>query len=261
MVSYVKIEYVAAQKAHEEHFDLVIADDEPAIRNGISANVPWNELGFRVRAVCSNGEEVLNVMRRTPADAVLADIRMKGCSGIELAKTIRRESPHTYVLFLSAYSEFGYAQSAIQYGVWRYLVKPVQFRKLLQTFRELYQTLKNERARTACQTDEPAVTDPLVQFVHEYVRCHCSDVSLTAVAEELDLTPQYLSRLYRQRTGVRFSDYVHRVRMDEAARLLRCTSYRIYEISDIVGYSNPKNFARRFQSYFGSTPSGYRNQR
>ena len=243
----------------EEHFGLVIADDEPAIRNGIAANVPWNELGFRVVGVCSNGQEVLEIVRSTHTDAVLADIRMPVCSGIELARIIHKESPQTYVLFLSAYSDFTYAQAAIEYGVWRYLVKPVQFRTLLQTFRELYEALEENSRKAGRPGDGQAEQDPLIRTVHEYIRSHYNDVTLSAVAGRVDLTPEYLSRLYRQRTGNRFSDHVHTVRMNEAARLLRCTSYRIYEISDIVGYSNPKNFARRFQAYFGTTPSKYRN--
>jgi Response regulator containing CheY-like receiver domain and AraC-type DNA-binding domain len=47
--------------------------------------------------------------------------------------------------------------------------------------------------------------------------------------------------------------------MKKAAELLRDPLYRTYEISEMVGYSNPKNFTRTFKSYFGKTPKEYRN--
>jgi len=66
---------------------------------------------------------------------------------------------------------------------------------------------------------------------------------------------------FKQKTNQNFSDYVMEVRMKNAARLLNDVRYRIYEISDMVGYSNSFNFTRTFKNYFGLTPSEYRKNR
>jgi len=71
-------------------FRLVIADDEPMIRSGLAQNVPWRLLGFKLLEPCEDGRQVLDLTCSTPVDAVILDICMPCCSGIELAKTIRR---------------------------------------------------------------------------------------------------------------------------------------------------------------------------
>ncbi len=48
--------------------------------------------------------------------------------------------------------------------------------------------------------------------------------------------------------------------MEKAARLLRDGGYRVYEVSEMVGYSNQKNFTRAFKLHFGAAPLAYRRQ-
>jgi len=239
-------------------FRLVIADDEPMIRNGLAQNVPWRLLGFELLEPCVDGRQVLDLTRSTPVDAVLLDICMPCCSGIELAKTIRQEAPGTYVLFLTAHSEFQYAQAAIEHNVWRYLVKPVKYAKLLETLHELYQVLLREREESPLSPSLEESTDYIIRTVETYMKNHYHHASLLEVSGLLGLTPEYVSRLYHQRAGRHFSAQLGKVRMEEAARLLVTTRYRICEISEIVGYSNPKNFTRRFHLHWGKTPREYR---
>ena len=239
-------------------FRLVIADDEPLIRNGLVQNVPWDLLGFQLLEPCEDGSQVLELTRRTPVDAVILDIRMPGYSGIELARTIRQEAPGTYVLFLTAYSDFQYAQAAIEHQVWRYLVKPVKYAELMETVGELYQELLRERGEATAATSPEESTDHVVRAVEKYLESHYHHASLVEVSGFLGLSPEYVSRLYHQRAGRRFADQLQNVRMENAAQLLVTTRYRICEISEIVGYSNAKTFTRRFHRHWGTTPREYR---
>ena len=239
-------------------FRLVIADDEPLIRNGLAQNVPWRLLGFHLLEPCEDGGQVLELIRRTPVDAVILDIRMPGCSGIELARTIRQEAPGTYVLFLTAHSDFQYAQAAIEHHVWRYLVKPVKYAQLLETLEELHQELLRVRGQSPASPGPEESTDHIVRGVEEYLESHYHHACLVEVAGFLGLSPEYVSRLYHQRAGRRFAEQLQNVRMQRAARLLVTTRYRICEISEIVGYSNARNFTRRFHQHWGTTPREYR---
>lgn len=239
-------------------FRLLIADDEPLIRNGLARNVPWGLLGFELLEPCEDGWQVLELTRHTPVDAVILDIRMPGCSGVELARTIRQEAPGTYVLFLTAHSDFQYAQAAIEHHVWRYLVKPVKYAQLLETLEELYQELLRVSEETPASQGSEESTDHLVRAVDEYLESHYHHASLIEVSGFLGLSPEYVSRLYHQRAGRRFTDHLQTVRMENAARLLTTTRYRVCEISEIVGYSNAKNFTRRFRRHWGTTPRDYR---
>lgn len=234
-------------------YRIILADDEPMIRNGLAQNVPWRDLGFDLVGTCEDGQEVIDQTRSMPVDAILADIRMPTLSGIELAETVRREAPETIVLFLTAYSDFQYAQAAIEHCVWRYLVKPVNYAELLENLKELYQELARTRGEATQRS-----SDPIVSAVDDYVLCHYRNASLAHISRQLGLTPEHVSRVYYQQTGTHFSDRLKEVRMGEAARLLLNTRYRVGEISEIVGYANPKNFTRCFQRHFGTSPREYR---
>lgn len=126
-------------------YRLIIADDEPLIREGLTRRREWGELGFEVVAGLEDGGDVLTFLKLQSADVVLADIRMYQVSGLEVAKEIGRHYPWMKVLLLSGYREFTYAQEALRYGVYDYLLKPIDFSELWRIFGKLRQELDRER--------------------------------------------------------------------------------------------------------------------
>lgn len=237
-------------------FSIAVADDEPMIRDGLAESIPWEDLGFQILGPCKNGAEVIELLRQRPVHAIISDIRMQPCGGIELARLVREEAPHIRLLFLTAYSEFAYAKAAVDYGVWRYIVKPIEFESLLETMRELYYDL--DRSHPLSTEKEASHLDPLVREVDEYAASHFNRASLAEIAGKLGLSGGYVSKAYYERSGRHFSELVRSLRMQEAAKLLRETRYRVAEISGIVGYANPKNFSRGFHAHFGLSPREYR---
>lgn len=83
------------------------------------------------------------------------------------------------------------------------------------------------------------------------------DISLEDVAEHIFLSPVYFSRFFKQQTGENFTDYLIKVRMNYAIKLLTKSNLKVYEISDRVGYKNSKYFTRLFKKYTGYTPKEY----
>lgn len=67
-----------------------------------------------------------------------------------------------------------------------------------------------------------------------------------------------MSRLFRQATGSTFSAHLLKVKMEKTAAFLRGGKQKTYEISSLVGYTNPKNFTRAFKAFYGITPNEYR---
>ena len=74
------------------------------------------------------------------------------------------------------------------------------------------------------------------------------------------MNAQYLSRLYKKKSGQNFSDYVMEVKMKESQRLLKGTPLSDQrEVSEMVGYTNEKNFARAFHLFCQMSPREYRD--
>jgi Response regulator containing CheY-like receiver domain and AraC-type DNA-binding domain len=244
-------------------YNLLITDDESEIRNGLSNYFPWHEFGYQVVGQACDGEEALAFISEKPVDVLLCDIRMPSLSGIEVAERLFRQRSDVKVVLLSGFREFEYAQSAVQYGVKRYLTKPTKYTEIAEVFEQL----RNELDRTKASAPSPSVapaesgaTDQTIERVKAYLQDNLSSATLESAAKHVFLNPFYLSKYFKTKTGENFSDFLTNVRMRKAAELLKSTSAKTYEISEIVGYSNAKNFTRMFRSFFGVTPREYRNE-
>ncbi len=84
-------------------------------------------------------------------------------------------------------------------------------------------------------------------------------ILLQNVAEHLKLSPAYLSRLFRQETGTTFSEYVNRLKIEEATTLLIHTEFTDLEISNMLAYSSQSYFIKIFRKFTGTTPKKYRS--
>lgn len=112
------------------------------------------------------------------------------------------------------------------------------------------------------RSDSTSSRISLVNRAKEYVDANYrDDVMLAQVAREVNLSPVYLSRLFKEQGGINFSDYLIGRRIDEARRLLRETDHKIYEISEEVGYRDVKHFYGLFKKICAMTPSEYRHAR
>ena len=244
-------------------YRLLIADDEEDIRRGLALFFPWDEIGFEVVGTAENGKIALEIVRSGTVDVVFCDIRMPVMSGIDLARAIFEAGLKVPVVFLSAFKDFTYAQQALQYGVRSYVLKPTDYANIRSVFAKLKRELDGERHVLGTGAEGPeggpgARSDAVLAAIRSYVERDYTHATLKGAARVVHLNPQYVSRLFKQRSGENFHVFLSRVRMEKAAQLLRDGGYLTYEVSAIVGYGNQKNFTRAFKHHFGVSPRQYR---
>ncbi|MEH7303826.1 response regulator transcription factor [Neobacillus drentensis] len=243
-------------------YNLVIADDEYEIRHGLVNYFPWEEVGFEVIGKASNGVEALELISKGNVDALLCDISMPKMTGIEVIKDIYLQQSDVMTVFLSGYQEFHYAQEAIKYGVKNYILKPTKFSDLMEAFsqikKELDQRIPRKAERVLGHRNIDGEDDPIIFKIKDYVKTNFKSASLEDAAQTVYMNPHYVSKYFKQKTDENFSDFVFQVKMEEAAKLLKTMKYKAYEVSEMVGYSNAKNFTRAFRKYFGVSPKEYR---
>ncbi|MEK8130333.1 AraC family transcriptional regulator [Paenibacillus filicis] len=87
-----------------------------------------------------------------------------------------------------------------------------------------------------------------------------TDLTLEKIGSRLNYHPQYISRVFRQETGINFAEYLAQYRLEIAKRWLRETALTITEIAEKLKYNNPANFIRYFRKMEGITPGQYREQ-
>lgn len=127
-------------------YSLVIAEDELMTRRGLVNMVKWQEIGFQVDGEFSDGEELLLYLKTNMPDVILTDIKMSRVSGLEIARFVAEQNLPVQVVFLSGYKDFEYAQSAVEYRVLHYLVKPISIPKLKEIFTSIREKLDQQNA-------------------------------------------------------------------------------------------------------------------
>jgi DNA-binding NtrC family response regulator len=154
---------------------VLVVDDEPLIRETLAEFL--GQEGMQVTA-CASGEEALARAGEQRFDIVLCDVHLPGLDGLELLDRLRRISPETFVLLITAYATVENAVEAFQRGAHDYLMKPILHDEVLakirrlQAHRELYQ--ENQWLRRElhlAQMPGPIVGDsPAMAQVFDMVR-------------------------------------------------------------------------------------------
>ena len=124
--------------------NLLIADDEELIRRGM-LSLDWKSIGIDEVYSAANGYEAENLLNTEKLDIVIFDIRMPGFTGLDLSRMIKEKSMDTAVILLTGFSEFQYAQEAIRYGVYEYMLKPLRPKDILETVNRVKIRLEQER--------------------------------------------------------------------------------------------------------------------
>ena len=88
-------------------------------------------------------------------------------------------------------------------------------------------------------------------------RAYKSDIGLAQVADELGLSPNYLSSEFKACTGVNFTDYITRLRMDSACELLKISGMSVRKTASELGYTSWRYFSKLFCQTYGIKPSEY----
>ncbi|OCT11077.1 hypothetical protein A8709_05110 [Paenibacillus pectinilyticus] len=127
-------------------YKLIILDDEEIIRKGLVDFIPWQEIGFDMKADFEDGQDAIDYLKHHDVDVVLTDIIMAEVTGLQLAQYIYENKPKTKVVIVSGYKEFEFAQQAIQYNVQHYLLKPAQLEQIQQVFENIKEKLDEEQA-------------------------------------------------------------------------------------------------------------------
>jgi AraC-like DNA-binding protein len=127
----------------------------------------------------------------------------------------------------------------------------VRNRDLLQFFRqEIHRMIKKRHGKRPHKLIKKAI-----EIIE---RNYDQNIQLATIAEELGMSPVYLSEFFKLQTGVTFRSYLLQVRMAEAIRLLKDPTIKVYEVSYRVGYAKVEHFVKLFKKHYGMTPSEYR---
>lgn len=106
--------------------------------------------------------------------------------------------------------------------------------------------------RKVCQTSERSIHSVHIRKSMDYLHRNYKDnISLSQLADYLQINKSYLSLLFKQEIGVNFTNYLNNIRIEKAKELLVNTPYKAYEIAKMIGFDNPYYFSKVFKETTG----------
>ncbi len=112
-------------------YNIIIADDEASIREGITKLIQLVFPKLNIQKVCTNGKEVIDTVKLGMTDILIMDINMPISTGIDVARYIYENKLDIHVIMITGYAKFEYAKAAINYNVDRFLTKPFESESLI----------------------------------------------------------------------------------------------------------------------------------
>lgn len=394
---------------------LIVADDEPKIRRGIENMLDWQNFNVEIVGEAEDGEIALEVVKEKKPDIILLDINMPFLNGLNLLEKLKEINNKSIVVIISGYDDFHYAQKALQFNVFDYILKPVSKKNMEELIGRVVNKLDEvEKENNYLKwvdkqlnknmdiikthffsewlnnklTDEEVLKEmsffnidfgnslglvvlklfdklnieivdkkwnsELLRFaiinllndefngmnaefifdddrkniivvsnivnivewvgigkkleaeIFKYLKCNviieqanvtggilkiketyfkmidkveekkkCSpmvlltikyieenyylnDLNINSISDKLEVTSSYLSKLLKKETGLSFIDYLTNIRIKKAMYIMEDPTVKIYDVAELVGYSNQHYFCRAFKKEVGVSPTEYK---
>lgn len=234
---------------------VLLVDDEIMIREGFKRLFNWEEHECEVVGEASDGMEALAQIDSLHPDIVIMDINIPIMNGLKVIQLSRIKHPDIAFVIVSGYDDFSYCREDLRLQITDYILKPVNYEEFGTSIDNLKISLYEKRI-----SDEPEQSEErVINVITRYLQKHLSEeMSLSVLADEFHLNPQYISRLFKNEIGVNFLTYLTNIRMEKAKKLLLSTALSITDVAERAGYTDYRVFTKVFKKTEGVTPSQYR---
>jgi YesN/AraC family two-component response regulator len=230
---------------------ILLIDDDKEFREELATSLEE----YTVIAAAS-GEEAVELLRKpNEIDLAIIDVVMPGLSGIDVMKEIQKLSPGLGIIILTGHSSKDVAIEALKAHADDYIEKPPDIDKMKDVIERLLE-IRREKLDPGLGNSRS-----IIEKTMRYAKRNCyKKTFLKDAAAAIYLSPKYLSRLFKQSTGTRFSDFRLELKMKEAKELLEKSDFNVNQIAYKLGYQNAESFIRIFKKITSQTPTEYRKK-
>lgn len=213
-----------------------------------------------------NGEDGLEIAGEALPDMILCDVMMPKMDGFAFSQKLK-EDPMTAaipVIFLTGRADKQGRLEGLKAGADDYMTKPFDAELLQVRVKNMID--QRMRLRRQLQQEQPVTNPEFVQSsfekrVRKVIQENLTDYQfgVEELAREVAVSKSHLSHKLKKETGTPASSFIRRVRLEQAAEMLKNREGNVTEIAYSVGFNSLSYFSRCFKDYFGSSPSEYLN--
>lgn len=243
---------------------ILIVEDDHDILQYIADNL--NDLGYVFLA--ESAEKALEVIQDKEIDLIISDVMLPGMNGITFCKHIKQniKTSHIPVIILTAIANIENKMEALQAGAEIYITKPFNLPILKITIRNILRArysikhyyakdIQTDLTNLALNNQDKEFLDKAQEIVIKNI--DNNSFSVETFCQEMAMSRSSLHLRMKAVTGEPTSEFIKKVRFNEACKLLQEGKYSITEISSMVGFNTVSYFSTSFKNYFGVMPSEY----
>ena len=254
-------------------FKIFIVEDEDLIRKGLIYTFDWLHYDCVVVGEAFNGQEAIPLINEQQPDIVITDIKMPIMDGLEMLENIEIRFFETIII--TGYAEFSYAKKAIEFDVSEFLLKPIDHGELGHVIEKIILKIKKKQMVKTIQEKVKDYSDlKVIDLEYYYNDSHYTSrytpkvlsyvaenyshkLSIDYVADDLEVSSTYLSKKFKEDTKHTFNDFLNKYRIQKALEYMYDSNFKIYEIAEMVGYSEYKYFSQVFKNYMSYSPTEF----
>jgi len=238
----------------------IIAEGNKELLLDLTHHIENKNVGIKVVGAVKDEEEILNQVRKFMPELIILDRSISKKNYLKCIKKIREIDLSSIIIVLTNPNDMNIAQMAIEYDVVVYLTKPIDYNvfdktitKCINYYTKVISTLK----QLNIYNQNKYGTISIIKFINE--NYNNSYMSIKLLEEKFNLSRTSIYCKIKKETGLNFSSYLTKLRMESAKKLLLNEEYySIKIISDIIGYSDQHYFTHVFKSNIGLAPLEYR---
>jgi two-component system response regulator AtoC len=193
--------------------DILLVDDEPELRELLEEQL--REAGHQVQSA-SDGAEGMDCLQRRVFDLVICDVRLPAIDGLTLFRRVRKESPATDVILMTAYADVSQAVSALKEGAYDYLTKPFDVDELLLQARRISETrtlrreLEKARGELSSRASETTLIgeSPAIRRVIEMSKMVSQSDAPVLISGDSGTGKEVVARLIHEKSARRDKAFV-----------------------------------------------------
>lgn len=219
-----------------------------------------------------NGAEALPILEGDVVNLVISDVMMPEMDGFEFCRIIKSnmEYSHVPVILLTAKNTLQAKITGLEQGADAYIEKPFAMEYLLAQVASLlanrvkikdyfaHSPLVHIKSMAYTKSDEN-----FLDRIHDFIcnHLHEPDLDVDKLARQMNMSRPTLFRKIKSIADLTPAELVNITRLKKAAELLAEGDYKVYEVSDRVGFSSQTAFGRSFHKQFGMTPTEYQKSK
>lgn len=259
------------EQADENAPLILIVEDNDNLRSFLKQSL---QNQYRI-AEAENGQEGIAKVKEQQPDLIISDIMMPLMNGEEMCRILKNdiETSHIPIILLTALGERTEILKGLESKADMYIVKPFDLMVLKANISNILENRELIRKRfqqvvPPSEKEEPQELSMLSNLDDEFMM-KVTQLVKEGLGKELNVnilcSGMHMSRTsfynkIKVLTGMAPADFIRKIKMQEAATLLKSKRYSVSEVSDMMGFADPKYFTDTFKKFYGVPPSVYMKQ-